>query len=79
MWKNPESTLARRNRLRVIDEEPKHFGEDTLSRPPGAQRIANSQRSSNSTASSGSNPTMFQEMIAQQYELERKAKMDVIK
>ncbi|GJR28500.1 hypothetical protein Tco_1104732 [Tanacetum coccineum] len=76
---NPESTLARRNHLQVTDEEPKHFGEDTLSRPPGAQRIANSQRSSNSTASSGSNPTMFQEMIAQQYELERKAKMDVIK
>ncbi|GKC59606.1 hypothetical protein Tco_1087204 [Tanacetum coccineum] len=76
---NPESTLARRNHLQVTDEEPKHFGEDTLPRPPGAQRIAKSQRSSNSTASSGSNPTMFQEMIAQQYELERKAKMDVIK
>ncbi|GJS71675.1 hypothetical protein Tco_0704516 [Tanacetum coccineum] len=75
---NPESTLARRNRLRVTDEEPELFGEDALPRPPGAQRIAKSQRSSNSTASSGSNPTMFQEMMQQQYELDRKANMEVI-
>ncbi|GJZ18012.1 hypothetical protein Tco_0554135 [Tanacetum coccineum] len=73
-WKNSESTLARRNRLRVTDEEPEHFGEDVLPRPPGVQRIAKSQRSSNSTASSGSNPTMFQEMMQQQYELDRKTK-----
>ncbi|GKA44108.1 hypothetical protein Tco_0736832, partial [Tanacetum coccineum] len=77
-WKNPESTLARRNRLRVTDEEPEHFEEDVLPRPPWAQRIAKSQRSSNSTASSGSNPAMFQEMMQQQYELDRKAKMKVI-
>ncbi|GJT06365.1 hypothetical protein Tco_0840827 [Tanacetum coccineum] len=76
--KNLESTLARRNRFRVTDEELKHFGEDALPRPPGAQRIAKSQRSSNSTASSGSNPAMFQEMMQQQYELDRKAKMEVI-
>ncbi|GJY55123.1 putative reverse transcriptase domain-containing protein [Tanacetum coccineum] len=76
--KNPESTLARRNRLRVTDEEHEHFGEDALPRPPGAQRIAKSQRSSNSTASSGSYPTMFQEMMQQQYELDRKAKIEVI-
>ncbi|GKE63690.1 hypothetical protein Tco_1514057 [Tanacetum coccineum] len=75
---NPESTLARRNRLRVTEEEPELFGEDALPRPPGAQRIAKSQRSSNSTASSGSNPTMFQEMMQQQYELDCKAKMEVI-
>ncbi|GKB03915.1 RNA-directed DNA polymerase, eukaryota [Tanacetum coccineum] len=48
---------------------PKHFGEDALPRPPGAQRIAKSQRSSNSTASSGSNPLMYQEMMKEQYEL----------
>ncbi|GJQ93125.1 hypothetical protein Tco_0004264 [Tanacetum coccineum] len=36
-WKNPESTLARRNRLRVTDEETEHFGEDVLPRPPGLQ------------------------------------------
>ncbi|GKC14175.1 hypothetical protein Tco_1010957 [Tanacetum coccineum] len=77
-WKNPESTLARRNCLRVTDEEPELLGEDALSRPPGAQRIAKSQRSSNSTASSGSNPAMFQEMMQQQNELDRKAKMEVI-
>ncbi|GKA18183.1 hypothetical protein Tco_0698020 [Tanacetum coccineum] len=77
-WKNHESTLARRNRLRVTDEEPKHFGEDVLPRPPGLQRISKSQRSSNLTASSGSNPLMYQEMIQQQYELDRKAKMKVI-
>ncbi|GKD72354.1 hypothetical protein Tco_1330636 [Tanacetum coccineum] len=69
--------MARRNRLRVTEEEPEHFAEDVLPRPPGAQRIAKSQRSSNSTASSGSNPAMFQEMM-QQYELDRKAKMEVI-
>ncbi|GKE15564.1 hypothetical protein Tco_1423141 [Tanacetum coccineum] len=70
-WKILESTLARRNRLRVTDEEPEHFGEDALPRPPGAQRIAKSQLSSNSTASSGSNSTMFQEMMQQQYKLDR--------
>ncbi|GJT74271.1 hypothetical protein Tco_1040996 [Tanacetum coccineum] len=59
-WKNPESTLARQNRLRVTDEEPEHFEEHVLPRPPWAQRIAKSQRSSNSTASSGLNPAMFQ-------------------
>ena len=32
-WKNPESTLARRNRLRVTEEEPEHFGPDALPRP----------------------------------------------
>ncbi|GKB75256.1 hypothetical protein Tco_0942151 [Tanacetum coccineum] len=52
-WKNPESTLA-------MDEEPKHLGEDALPRPPRLQRISKSQRSSNSTANSGSNPLMYQ-------------------
>nr|GEY61377.1 hypothetical protein [Tanacetum cinerariifolium] len=53
-------------------EEPELFGDDALPRPPGLHMIAKSQRSLNSTASSGSNPTMFQEMIQQQYELDRK-------
>ncbi|GJV51246.1 hypothetical protein Tco_1446987 [Tanacetum coccineum] len=66
------------NRLRVTDEEPEHFKEDGLPRPPEAQRIAKSQRSSNSTASSGSNPLMYQELMKGQYELDRKAKMEVI-
>ncbi|GKB32828.1 hypothetical protein Tco_0872229 [Tanacetum coccineum] len=77
-WKNLESTLARRNRLWVTDEEPEHFREDALPRPPGAQRIAKSQRSSNSIASSGSNPVMYQEIMKEQYELDRKKKMEVI-
>ncbi|GJX76515.1 hypothetical protein Tco_0323326 [Tanacetum coccineum] len=78
-WKNPESTLARRNRLRVTGEEPEHFREDALPRPPGLQRISKSQRfGSNSTASSSSNPMMYQEFMKQQYELDRKAKMKVI-
>nr|GEY98130.1 hypothetical protein [Tanacetum cinerariifolium] len=76
--KNPDSKNARRNRHRVTDEEPELFGDDALPRPPCQQRIAKSQRSSNSTASSGLNPTMFQEMMQQQYELDRKEKMDVI-
>nr|GEZ13013.1 hypothetical protein [Tanacetum cinerariifolium] len=74
-WTNSESTNARRYCFRVTDEEPEHFGDDALPRPPGLQRIAKSQRSgSNSTASSGSNPLMYQEFMKGQYELDRKAK-----
>nr|GEV69501.1 hypothetical protein [Tanacetum cinerariifolium] len=69
---------ARRNRHRVTDEEPELFEPDELSRPPGKERIAKSQRASNSTASSGSNPTMIHEMMQQQFELDRVAKMEVI-
>ncbi|GKE98438.1 hypothetical protein Tco_0021789 [Tanacetum coccineum] len=74
-WKNPDLTNARRNRHRVTEEEPELFGDDALPRSPGPQRNAKSQRSSNSIASSGSNPTMFQEMLQQQYELNRKENM----
>ncbi|GKC88142.1 hypothetical protein Tco_1148791 [Tanacetum coccineum] len=78
-WKNPKSTNARRNRFRVTDEEPDHFGDDVLPRPPELQRIAKSQHyGSNSTASFGSNPMMYQEFMKEQYELDRKAKMQVI-
>ncbi|GKB51001.1 hypothetical protein Tco_0901754 [Tanacetum coccineum] len=77
-WKNFDSTNARRNRHWVTDEEPELFGDDALPRPPDLQRIAKSQRSSNSIASSGSNPTMFQKMLQQQYELVRKEKMERI-
>ncbi|GJU63344.1 hypothetical protein Tco_1245179 [Tanacetum coccineum] len=74
-WKNPDSTNARLNRGRVIDEKPELFGDDELPRPPDKQRIAKSQRFKSSSASSGSNPTIFQEMLQQQYELDRKEKM----
>ncbi|GJV97172.1 zinc finger, CCHC-type containing protein, partial [Tanacetum coccineum] len=37
--------MARRSRGRITDEEPEHFGEDALPRPPGPQRIAKSQLS----------------------------------
>ncbi|GJR63332.1 hypothetical protein Tco_1505494 [Tanacetum coccineum] len=78
-WTNPDSTLQRRNRLLGTDEEPEHFGDDDLPRPPGLQRLAKSQRTgSNSTASSGSNPAAYQEFMAEQYELDRKAKMTVL-
>ncbi|GJV72120.1 hypothetical protein Tco_1492115 [Tanacetum coccineum] len=74
-WTNPDSTLQRRNRLLGTDEEPEHFGDDDLPRPPGLQRLAKSQRTgSNSTASSGSNPTAYQEFMAEQYELDAKTK-----
>ncbi|GJW93118.1 hypothetical protein Tco_0172790 [Tanacetum coccineum] len=73
-WNNPESTQARRNRNRVTNEEPELFGDDALPRPPGMHRIAKSQRYSNSTASFGSNPAMFQKMMQQQMEIERKKK-----
>ncbi|GKC28704.1 hypothetical protein Tco_1035998 [Tanacetum coccineum] len=66
-WNNPESTNARRNCHRLTNNEPELFGDDELPRPASLHRIAKSQRSSNSTASSGSNPQMFQEMIQQQY------------
>ncbi|GKB70042.1 hypothetical protein Tco_0931454 [Tanacetum coccineum] len=59
------------------DEEPEHFGDDDLLRPPGLQRLAKSQRKgSNSTASSGSNPAAYQEFMAEQYELDRKSQND---
>ncbi|GJW31134.1 hypothetical protein Tco_0051166 [Tanacetum coccineum] len=75
-WKNLDSTNARRNRGHITDDEPELFGDDELPRPPGKQRIAKSQRCSNLAASSGSNSTMFQEMLQQQYELARKEKME---
>ncbi|GJR42081.1 hypothetical protein Tco_1310184 [Tanacetum coccineum] len=79
---NDENHMARvlqLSRLRGTDKEPDHFGDDELPWPPGLQRIAKSQRSgSNSTASSGSNPVSYQEFMAKQYDLDRKAKMQVI-
>nr|GEZ90815.1 hypothetical protein [Tanacetum cinerariifolium] len=61
------------------EKETHHFGDDALPRPPGLQRIAKSQRSgSNATASSGSNPMMYQEFMKEQYELDRKENMEVI-
>ncbi|GKD96596.1 hypothetical protein Tco_1380493 [Tanacetum coccineum] len=78
-WTNPDSTLQRRSRLMGTDEEPAHFGNDELPRPPGLQRLAKSQRSSsNSTASSGSNSVAYQELMAEQYKLDRKAKIVVL-
>ncbi|GKB94737.1 hypothetical protein Tco_0980874 [Tanacetum coccineum] len=77
-WKIPDSTNARRNRGRPTDKEPELFEDDELPRPPDKERIAKSQCSTNSSASSGSNPTMFQDMLQQQYELDRAAKMERI-
>lgn len=78
-WKNLESTLARRSRLWGTEEKPDHFKDDELPRSSEVQRLAKSQRSgSNYTASSGSNSVTYQEFMAEQYELERKAKMQVI-
>nr|GEW09253.1 DnaJ homolog subfamily B member 1 [Tanacetum cinerariifolium] len=68
----------RRNRHRLTNNEPELFGDDELPRPAGLHRIAKSQYSSNSTASFSSNPQMFQEMIQQQYELDRKEKIEHI-
>nr|GEU33596.1 hypothetical protein [Tanacetum cinerariifolium] len=77
-WNNPESTNARRNCNRVTNEDPELFGDEALPRPAGLHRIAKSQRSLNSIASSGSNPVMFQEMMQQQYELDRKEKCSIL-
>ncbi|GKD87639.1 hypothetical protein Tco_1358793 [Tanacetum coccineum] len=38
-WKNPESTLQRRSRLRGTDKEPDHFGDDELPRTQELWRI----------------------------------------
>ncbi|GKD56016.1 hypothetical protein Tco_1289403 [Tanacetum coccineum] len=79
---NDENWMTRveilRNRHRVTDEEPDLFGDDELPRPPDKEIIAKSKRSSNSAASSGSTPTMFQEMLQQQYELDQKRKIERI-
>ncbi|GJT74220.1 hypothetical protein Tco_1040945 [Tanacetum coccineum] len=75
-WKNPDSINARQNQERVTDEEPELFGDDEFPRPPDKQKLAKSQRSTNSSASFGSNPTMFQDMLQQQYELDRKEKIE---
>nr|GEV81864.1 reverse transcriptase domain-containing protein [Tanacetum cinerariifolium] len=64
------------NETEVPTRNPKRFGDDELPRPPKKQRIAKSQRSINSSTGSGSNPTMIQDMLQQQYELDRAAKMD---
>nr|GEY32861.1 hypothetical protein [Tanacetum cinerariifolium] len=69
---------ARRKHPRVTGEELELFGADEFPRPLDKERISKSQRASNSTSSSGSNPKMFQDMLQQQYELDRKAKMKVI-
>nr|GEY91289.1 hypothetical protein [Tanacetum cinerariifolium] len=67
------------SRFHVTDEEPEHFRDDVLPQLPGLQRIAKSQSSgSNSTASSGSNPMMYQEFMKEQYELDRKVKMQFL-
>ncbi|GJY85065.1 hypothetical protein Tco_0499091 [Tanacetum coccineum] len=74
-----DATVGGKSRLLGTDEESKHFGDDELPRPPGLQRLAKSQRTgSNSNASSGSNPAAYQEFMAEQYELDRKAKMTVL-
>nr|GFA94968.1 hypothetical protein [Tanacetum cinerariifolium] len=76
---NYEDWITRVEILYKTHVEPEHFGDDAFPRPPGLQRIAKSQHSgSNSTASSGSKPLMYQEFMKEQYELDRKAKMEVI-
>nr|GEU51837.1 hypothetical protein [Tanacetum cinerariifolium] len=81
--KDTESQVEVKKRARNLwtDEEElllaeEHFGDDVLPRPPELLRLAKSQRSgSNSIASSGSNPIAYQEFMAEQYKLDRKAKM----
>ncbi|GKD29609.1 hypothetical protein Tco_1240387 [Tanacetum coccineum] len=72
-WKNPDSTNARRNRLRVTEEDPEHLSP----RPCHAGRdVTGSKRdqtrSSTPTAMFPFKPVMFQEMLNNIYELERK-------
>ncbi|GKE39013.1 hypothetical protein Tco_1462418 [Tanacetum coccineum] len=64
------------NAQRPTKSNSELFGDDELPRQPDKQRIAKSQRSTNSSASFGSNPTMFQDMLKQQYELDRETKME---
>nr|GEX34809.1 hypothetical protein [Tanacetum cinerariifolium] len=62
-------------RFKPDNEELELFRNNELPHPPDKQRIAKSQCYTNLSASSGSNPTMFQDMLQQQYELDRAAKM----
>nr|GEV24572.1 hypothetical protein [Tanacetum cinerariifolium] len=64
--------------IELPDKKPELFGDDALPHPPGLQRIAKSQRSSNLTGSFGSNLAMFQEMLQQKYKLHWKEKMERI-
>ncbi|GJR19037.1 hypothetical protein Tco_0967564 [Tanacetum coccineum] len=71
----PRFDLQRRS-VYGTEEETEHFRDDELPRPPGLQRLAKSQcLGFNSTASSGSNPATYQEFMAEQIELDRKAKI----
>ncbi|GKB07012.1 hypothetical protein Tco_0835245 [Tanacetum coccineum] len=63
-----KSVAVTPNRGRFTDEEAELFGDDELPLSPGKQRIAKTQRSANSSTSSGSNLAMFQDMLQQQYE-----------
>ncbi|GKD65026.1 hypothetical protein Tco_1307134 [Tanacetum coccineum] len=68
---NDENHMARigtsgKTPNRLCNEEVV-FGDYELPRPPGLQ-----------TASSGSNPVAYQEFMAEQYDLDRKAKMQVL-
>ncbi|GKA83074.1 hypothetical protein Tco_0789822 [Tanacetum coccineum] len=65
-----------RNRGQVTGEEPELFEDDEFPHSPGKQRIAKSQCSTNSSASSGSNLAMFQDTLQQQYELDHAAKIE---
>ncbi|GKB83055.1 hypothetical protein Tco_0949950 [Tanacetum coccineum] len=78
-WTNPDSTLQRRSRLLGNRREPEHFGYDELPTTPGLQRLLKVKYGFETDASSGSNPAAYQEFMAEQYELDRKAKMTVLR
>nr|GEV74447.1 ribonuclease H-like domain-containing protein [Tanacetum cinerariifolium] len=77
-WKNLDSTQARRNRGRRIEEEPELSRDDALPRPPDNPRNYKSQRSTNSSVASGSQKEQFKELMQQQKTLDRAAKCETM-
>ncbi|GJU92097.1 hypothetical protein Tco_1304520 [Tanacetum coccineum] len=75
-WQNPESTQARRTRGRVTEEEPELFGDDAIPHLSGDPRKAKAQRSSSSSATSGSSKAKITESMQQQILLDREAKKE---
>ncbi|GKD44217.1 hypothetical protein Tco_1268862 [Tanacetum coccineum] len=65
-----------RNQGRVTEDEPELTGDDELPRLPDKQRILKLNDLQTCTPLPFSNPTMFQEMIQEQYTLDRAAKME---
>nr|GEX03958.1 ribonuclease H-like domain-containing protein [Tanacetum cinerariifolium] len=76
--KNLKSTQARRTQGRVTEEDLKCFGDDAIPPPSRAPRKSKAQRSTSSSATSGSQKEQLTELMQQQIMLDREAKKEQI-